>query len=122
MAVTKDGASLAHIADTVTAVAGQMTEHGEVQRNILAVLNDLLETSRAQSEMLADILGARDVHLAIAADAHAVGTDEIHAVEAARPPLLFGKLGEAEREAHPQGARGVAPAMLLSPGAGMNGR
>ena len=58
MAVTKDGASLAHIADTVTAVAGQMAEHGEVQRNILAVLNELLETSRAQTEMLADILGA----------------------------------------------------------------
>ena len=58
MAVTKDGASLAHMADTVTAIAEQVAEHGEVQRNILAVLNELLETSRAQSEMLADILGA----------------------------------------------------------------
>jgi hypothetical protein len=58
MAVTKDGASLAHLADTVTVIAEQVTEHGEVQRNILAVLNDLLETNRAQSEMLADILGA----------------------------------------------------------------
>jgi len=58
MAVTKDGASLAHLADTVTALAARVADQAEVQRNILAVLNELLETSRAQSEMLADILGA----------------------------------------------------------------
>ena len=54
----KTGRTLAHLADTVTVIAEQVTEHGEVQRNILAVLNELLETNRAQSEMLADILGA----------------------------------------------------------------
>jgi len=55
---TKDGAHLAHISDSVTAVAEQLAEHKEVQQNILAVLNQLLETNQAQSEMLAEILGA----------------------------------------------------------------
>jgi len=58
MAATKDGAQLAHLSDTVTALAEQLAEHREVQQNILAVLNALLETNQAQSEMLADILGA----------------------------------------------------------------
>ena len=58
MAATKDGAQLAHLADTATALAEQLAEHREVQQNILAVLNALLETNQAQSEMLADILGA----------------------------------------------------------------
>jgi CII-binding regulator of phage lambda lysogenization HflD len=58
MAATKDGAHLAHLADTVTALAEQLAEHGKVQQNILTVLNALLETNQAQSEMLADILGA----------------------------------------------------------------
>lgn len=58
MAATNDRASLAYLADTVATLAAQMTEQGDVQRNILAVLNALLETNRAQSEMLADILGA----------------------------------------------------------------
>ena len=58
MATTHDGASLAHLADTVKALAARVAEQAEVQRNILAVLHELLETSRAQSEMLADILGA----------------------------------------------------------------
>jgi ABC-type transporter Mla subunit MlaD len=58
MASTGDGAHLAHISDTVTAVAEQMEEHKEVQQNILAVLNQLLETNESQSEMLAEILGA----------------------------------------------------------------
>ena len=58
MAATKDAAHLAHLADTVTALAEQLAEHREVQQNILTVLNALLETNQAQSEMLADILGA----------------------------------------------------------------
>ncbi len=44
--------------DTLAALARQVAEQGDVQRNILAVLNALLETNRAQSEMLADILDA----------------------------------------------------------------
>jgi|GEM_PF-1940516 septal ring factor EnvC (AmiA/AmiB activator) len=58
MAATKDGARLAHLSDTVTALAEQLGELQKVQQNILAVLNKLLETNRAQSEMLAKILGA----------------------------------------------------------------
>jgi hypothetical protein len=58
MAVTKDGAHLAHIADTVSAIAEQLGQHREVQQNILAVLNALLATNQVQSEMLAEILGA----------------------------------------------------------------
>jgi hypothetical protein len=58
MAATKDGAHMAHLSDTVTAIAEQLGEQLEVQQNILAVLNVLLETNQAQSEMLADILGA----------------------------------------------------------------
>jgi len=57
MIATKDGAQLAHLADAVSALAEQLAEHREVQQNILAVLNSLLETNQAQSEMLADILG-----------------------------------------------------------------
>src|ERR1700722_12595827 len=56
MAVTSDGAHLAHLSDTVRAVAEQLDEQREVQQNILTVLSHLLETSRAQSEMLADVL------------------------------------------------------------------
>jgi hypothetical protein len=58
MAATTDGAYLAHLADTVTAIADQMAEQKEVQQNILLVVGQLLETNRAQSEMLADILAA----------------------------------------------------------------
>ena len=58
MATTQDGAYLAHLADTVTAIAEQLGEQREVQQNMLTVLNDLLEANLAQSEMLADILGA----------------------------------------------------------------
>ena len=58
MATAKDAADLAHMADTVTALVEQLAEHREVQQNILAVLHKLLETSQAQSEMLAEILGA----------------------------------------------------------------
>ena len=58
MAATKDAAHLAHLSDTVTAITEQLGEQREVQQNVLAVLNVLLEINRAQSEMLADILGA----------------------------------------------------------------
>ena len=58
MAATKDGAYLVHLSDTVTAITEQLDEQREVQQNVLAVLNHLLETNRAQSEMLAEILGA----------------------------------------------------------------
>ncbi len=58
MAVTQDCAYLAHLSDTVTAIAAQLGEQREVQQNMLTVLNDLLEANLAQSEMLADIFGA----------------------------------------------------------------
>lgn len=58
MAATKDGAHLAHLSDTMLALAEQLVELREVQQTILAVLNALLETNQAQSEMLADILVA----------------------------------------------------------------
>ena len=58
MAASPDGAYLAHISDTVTAMAEQLGEQRETQQSILAVLNLLLETNAAQSEMLADILRA----------------------------------------------------------------
>ena len=58
MAATTYGAQLAHLADTITALTEQLGEQREVQQNVLAVLNALLETNQAQSEMLADILGA----------------------------------------------------------------
>jgi hypothetical protein len=58
MTAAKDGAYLAHLSDTVTAITEQLDEQREVQQNLLAVLNHLLETNRAQSEMLAEILGA----------------------------------------------------------------
>ena len=58
MTATRDGAYLAHISDTLTAIAGQLDEQREVQQNVLTVLNVLLETNRTQSEMLAEILGA----------------------------------------------------------------
>ena len=58
MTAPKDAAHLAHLSDTVTALVEQLGEQREVQQTILAVLNELLETNRAQSEMLADILGA----------------------------------------------------------------
>jgi hypothetical protein len=58
MAATKDGAHLAHIADTVTAIAERLAQHREVQQSILTVLNELLAADQAQSEMLADILAA----------------------------------------------------------------
>ena len=57
MANTKDEVHLAHLSDAVTAIAEQLGEQREVQQNILAVLNHLLETNHAQSEMLAEILG-----------------------------------------------------------------
>ena len=72
MAATKDGAQLAHLADTVSALAEQMAEHREVQQNILAVLNALLETNQAQSEMLADILGAASQEAGPSPVAHAL--------------------------------------------------
>jgi hypothetical protein len=58
MTTAKDGAYLAHISDTMTELAEQLEEHRGVQQNILTVLNQLLETNQAQSEMLAEILGA----------------------------------------------------------------
>ena len=58
MTATRDGAYLAHISDTLTAIAEQLDEQREVQQNVLTALNALLETNRAQSEMLAEILGA----------------------------------------------------------------
>jgi hypothetical protein len=58
MSSARDGAYLAHIADTVTEIGKQVEEQRIVQGNILAVLNALLETNKAQSEMLAEILGA----------------------------------------------------------------
>jgi DNA-directed RNA polymerase sigma subunit (sigma70/sigma32) len=58
MAVTKDGAPLAPIADSVTAIVEQLAQHRELQQTILAVLNELLAANQAQSEMLADILAA----------------------------------------------------------------
>ncbi len=51
-------AQLARLCDAVTAIAAQQGEQREVQQNMLAVLHALLETNQAQSEMLADILGA----------------------------------------------------------------
>jgi hypothetical protein len=54
----RDGALLAHISDTVTAFAEGLEEHRQVQQNILTMLDALLETNQAQSEMLAEILGA----------------------------------------------------------------
>ena len=58
MAATQREATLAHLSDTVTAIAEQLGEQKEVQQTILAVLGQLLETNQAQSEMLSDILGA----------------------------------------------------------------
>jgi hypothetical protein len=58
MPATTDRAYLAHIADTVTVIEHQLGQHREVQQNILVVLNELLATNQAQSEMLAEILGA----------------------------------------------------------------
>ena len=68
MAATKDGAHLAHLADAVTALAEQLAPSvkqatwldstGRFSRTSWRVLNALLETNQAQSEMLADILGA----------------------------------------------------------------
>lgn len=58
MAADRDGALLSHIADSVTTIAEGLEEHREVQQSILTVLNALLETNQAQSEMLAEILGA----------------------------------------------------------------
>ena len=58
MTATREGAYLAHISDTLTAIAEQLDEQREVQQNVLTVLNVLLEANRAQSEMLAEILGA----------------------------------------------------------------
>jgi hypothetical protein len=58
MTTAHDGALLAHISDTVTAFAEGLEEHRQVQQNILTVLDALLGTSQAQSEMLAEILGA----------------------------------------------------------------
>ena len=58
MTATREGAYLAHISDTLTAIAEQLDEQREVQQNVLTALNVLLETNRAQSEMLAEILGA----------------------------------------------------------------
>jgi vacuolar-type H+-ATPase subunit I/STV1 len=58
MAETQGGATLAHLTDTVTAIAEQLGEQKEAQQTILAVLSQLLETNQAQSEMLSDILGA----------------------------------------------------------------
>ena len=72
MAATKDEAQLAHLADAVTALAEQLAEHREVQQNILAVLNALLETNQAQSEMLADILGAASQEAGPSPVAHAL--------------------------------------------------
>ena len=54
MTATRDGAYLAHISDTLTAIAEQLDEQREVQQNVLTALNALLETNRAQSEMLAE--------------------------------------------------------------------
>ena len=72
MSAIKDGAQLVHLADTVTALAEPLTEQREVQQNILAVLNALLETNQAQSEMLADILGAASQEAGPSPVAHAL--------------------------------------------------
>ena len=58
MATTQDGAYLAHISDTVTAMAAHLDSQHETQQAILTVLKLLLETNAAQSEMLADIIRA----------------------------------------------------------------
>lgn len=58
MTTTKDGALLAHISDTVTATEEVVVGQGEVQRNILTVLNAVLDTCEAQTEMLTELLGA----------------------------------------------------------------
>jgi len=58
MANTKDEAHLAHLSDAVTTIAEQLGEQREIQQNILAVLDQLLAANQAQSEMLAEILGA----------------------------------------------------------------
>jgi hypothetical protein len=58
MAATKDGAHMAHTANTTMTITEQLEQHGEVQQSILAVLSELLATNQAQSEILADILAA----------------------------------------------------------------
>ena len=58
MTAGRDGALLAHISDTATSIAEGMEEHRQVQQNILTVLDSLLATNEAQSEMLSEILGA----------------------------------------------------------------
>jgi hypothetical protein len=58
MADSKDRADLVQIAQAVAALGKQLAEQGEVQKNMLAVLESLLETNQAHSEMIADILGA----------------------------------------------------------------
>ncbi|MGI4943953.1 MAG: hypothetical protein ACRYHQ_25905 [Janthinobacterium lividum] len=58
MAVAKDEGYLTHISDTVAAIEVKQGEQKQVLSNILTVLGLLLETNRAQSEMLTEILGA----------------------------------------------------------------
>jgi len=58
MATTSDAAHLAELSDTMRVIGEQLNGQREVQQTILTVLGHLLETSRAQSEMLADILAA----------------------------------------------------------------
>ena len=58
MTAGRDGALLAPIFETVTSLAERTEEHRQVQQNILAVLQAMLETNQAQSEMLGEILAA----------------------------------------------------------------
>lgn len=58
MANTIEGVQVAAISENVAAVVERLGEHKEVQQNILVVLNQLLETNEAQSEMLAEIMAA----------------------------------------------------------------
>jgi len=52
MTATRDGAYLAHISDSLTAIAEQLDEQRAVQQNVLTVLNALLETNRPKSSVL----------------------------------------------------------------------
>jgi hypothetical protein len=90
MAATKDAAHLAHLSDTVTAITEQLGEQREVQQNILTVLNGLLETNRAQSEMLADILGAatQDAGPSPVAQALEALTDQVRQMDENQTSLI----------------------------------
>ncbi|MGD0106655.1 MAG: hypothetical protein ABSC06_21845 [Rhodopila sp.] len=114
MAVTTDGAYLAHLSDRVTAIADQMAEQKEVQQNILAVLRHLLETNRTQSEMLADILAAatQDVGPSPVAEALEALAAQVQQMDANQANLitLVAELPEAIGQQFETGLRALSAA------------